>query len=104
MLASLSKDLVTGAEWVYEEKYDGIRAVAYRDGDRVRLLSRTGQDLTADFSAIVDAIRNLLHPDRVLDGELVAFATSGVSRFQLIQRRGIDRGTRPLYVAFDCLR
>ncbi len=104
MLASLSKDLVTGAEWVYEEKYDGIRAVAYRDGDRVRLLSRTGQDLTVGFSAIVDAIRNLPDPDLVLDGELVVFDKSGVSRFQLLQRRGIDRGTRTLYVVFDCLR
>ena len=104
MLASLSKDLVTGAEWVYEEKYDGIRAVAYRDGDRVRLLSRTGQDLTAGFSAIVDAIRNLPDPDLVLDGELVVFDKSGVSRFQLLQRRGDDdAATAPVFVVFDCL-
>src|SRR5258705_196738 len=104
MLASLSKETVSGPEWVYEEKYDGIRAVAYRDGDRVRLLSRTGQDLTAGFPAIVGAIRNLPDPDFVLDGELVVFDESGVSRFQLLQRRGIDRGTRTLYVVFDCLR
>jgi len=104
MLASLSKEMVSGPEWVYEEKYDGIRAVAYRDGDRVRLLSRTGQDLTAGFQAIVDALRKLPDPDFVLDGELVVFDKSGVSRFQLLQRRGIDRNTRTFYAVFDCLR
>jgi bifunctional non-homologous end joining protein LigD len=104
MLASLSKEMVNGPEWVYEEKYDGIRALAYRDGDRVRLLSRTGQDLTAGFPTIVDALRELPDPDVVLDGELVVFDPSGVSRFQLLQRRGIDRGTRTVFSVFDCLR
>jgi len=104
MLATLSKEIVTGPEWVYEEKYDGIRAVAYRDGDRVRLLSRTGQDLTAGFPAIVDALRTLPDPDFVLDGELVVFDEKGVSRFQLLQRRAIDRRTRTMYAVFDCLR
>lgn len=104
MLASLSKDLVTGPEWVYEEKYDGFRAVAYRSGDRVRLLSRTGQDLTAGSTPIVDALRTLPDDDFVLDGELVVFDKEGVSRFQLLQRRGVDAQLRVAYVAFDCLR
>ncbi len=104
MLASLSKEMVTGAEWVYEEKYDGIRAVAYRDDDRLRLLSRTGQDLTAGFPGVVDALRKLPDPDFVLDGELVVFDENGVSRFQLLQRRGVDPRTRTVYAVFDCLR
>jgi len=104
MLASLSKEMVSGPEWVYEEKYDGIRAVAYRDGDRARLLSRTGQDLTAGFPSIVEALRELPDPDFALDGELVVFDANGVSRFQLLQRRGVDPRTRTVYVVFDCLR
>ena len=104
MLASLSKEMVSGPQWVYEEKYDGIRAVAYRDGDRVRILSRTGQDLTAGFPGVVDALRGLPDRDSVLDGELVVFDANGVSRFQLLQRRGIDPRTRTVYVVFDCLR
>jgi len=96
--------MVSGPQWVYEEKYDGIRAVAYRDGDRVRLLSRTGQDLTAGFPGVVDALRGLPDRDSVLDGELVVFDANGVSRFQLLQRRGIDPRTRTVYVVFDCLR
>ena len=104
MLATLSKDVVTGPEWVYEEKYDGIRAVAYRDDDRLRILSRTGQDLTAGFTGVAEALRELPDRDFVLDGELVVFDEGGVSRFQLLQRRGIDPRTRPVYAVFDCLR
>jgi bifunctional non-homologous end joining protein LigD len=103
MLASLSKEMVSGPEWVYEEKYDGIRALAYRDGDRVRVLSRTGQDLTAGVPQIVEALRTLPDGDFVLDGELVVFDETGVSRFQLLQRRK-DPRTRVMYVVFDCLR
>ena len=104
MLATLSKDMVSGPVWVYEEKYDGIRAVAYREGDRVRLLSRTGQDLTAGFPKVVEELSALSDRDFVLDGELVVFDAKGVSRFQLLQRRGIDPRTRTMYAVFDCLR
>ena len=103
MLASLSKDPVSGSEWVFEEKYDGIRAVAYRNGERVRVLSRTGQDLTAGAPQIVEALRALPDDDFVLDGELVVFDEEGVSRFQLLQRRK-DPRMRVMYVVFDCLR
>ena len=104
MLATLSKDAALGAEWIFEEKYDGIRAVAEKKKDRVTLWSRTGQDLTAGFSAVVDAIRALPDNDLVLDGELVVFDKGGVSRFQLLQRRGVDPHVRPVYVVFDVLR
>ena len=104
MLATLSKDVVTGSEWVFEEKYDGIRAIAERRSERVRLWSRTGQDLTAGFAAVADAIRALPDDDLTLDGELVIFDRAGVSRFQLLQRRGVDPRLRSVYVVFDCLR
>src|SRR5581483_689545 len=84
--------------------YDGIRAIAERSRSRVRLRSRTGQDLTGGFGEVVDAIRALPDDDLVLDGELVAFDRSGVSRFQLLQRRGVDPRTRTVYVVFDVLR
>src|SRR6266850_2296847 len=104
MLATLSKSVVSGPLWVFEEKYDGIRAVAEKKGARVRLWSRTGQDLTGGFAEIVDAVRALPDDDLVLDGELVVFDRAGVSRFQLLQRRGVDPRTRPVYVVFDVLR
>jgi bifunctional non-homologous end joining protein LigD len=104
MLATLSKEPVVGPDWVFEEKYDGIRAVAEKKKDRVKLSSRTGQDLTAGFAEVVEAIRALPDDGLVLDGELVMFDSQGVSRFQLLQRRGIGQRTRPVYVVFDVLR
>lgn len=104
MLATLSRETLDGPEWVFEEKYDGIRAIAERRGVRVRLVSRGGQDLTAGFADVADAIRALDDDDVVLDGELVVFDRAGTSRFQLLQRRGVDARTRPVYVVFDCLR
>src|SRR5512143_2469787 len=104
MLAALSKEVVTGDDWIFEEKYDGIRAIAERHGDRVRLFSRTGQDLTAGFGAVADAIRALPDDELTLDGELCVFDRGGVSRFQLLQRRGVDPRTHTVYVVFDCLR
>src|SRR5439155_19425321 len=79
-------------------------AIAERKGDRVTLSSRTGQDLTEGFVEVVDAIRALPERDLVLDGELVVFDAAGVSRFQLLQRRGVDPRTRPVYVVFDVVR
>ena len=104
MLATLSKEPVVGPDWVFEEKYDGIRAIAEKKKDRVALSSRTGQDLTRGFAEIVDALRGLPDMDLVLDGELVVFDATGVSRFQLLQRRGVDTRVRPVYVVFDVLR
>lgn len=104
MLATLSKDTAFDGDWVFEEKYDGVRAIAEKKKDRVKLWSRTGQDLTAGFSEVVDAVRALDDDDLVLDGELVIFDRAGVSRFQLLQRRGIDPRVRPVYVVFDVLR
>ena len=48
--------------WVYEEKLDGWRMVAYKDGPRVRLVSRSGVDHTARFPGIAAAVAGLLAP------------------------------------------
>ena len=55
--------------WVYEEKADGWRIVAYKDGEQVRLLSRNGRDHTRRFRDIAGAISKLLARSLVLDGE-----------------------------------
>jgi bifunctional non-homologous end joining protein LigD len=99
MLASLSTEIPSGPEWVFEEKYDGIRALAYRTKKTVRLWSRNGLDLTAGFPDIAAAVVALPGGDLVLDGELVVFDPKGVSRFQFLQRRGA--GGRTAYAVFD---
>ncbi|MDQ6858130.1 MAG: non-homologous end-joining DNA ligase [Chloroflexota bacterium] len=101
MLATLTAEVPTGAGWVFEEKYDGIRALAYRTNNRVRLWSRNELELTAGFPQVAEAVAALPGGNLVLDGELVMFDAKGVSRFQLLQRRGA--GGRSSYAVFDLL-
>ncbi|MBX7452825.1 ATP-dependent DNA ligase [Mycolicibacterium sp. 3033] len=57
--------------WSYEPKWDGFRALVFRDGDDVLLLSRSGKDLGRYFPEVIDAVRDELALRCVLDGEIV---------------------------------
>jgi bifunctional non-homologous end joining protein LigD len=103
MLATLSPDIVVGPEWVFEEKYDGIRALSGRERGRVRIWSRTLQDLTAGFPHVAAAVAALPGGDLLVDGELVSLDAKGVSRFQLLQRRGLSGASPTRYAVFDLL-
>src|SRR5438093_10899514 len=103
MLATLSPSVVEGPEWVFEEKYDGIRALAGRERGRVKMWSRMLQDLTAGFPHVALAVAALPGGDLLLDGELVALDAKGVSRFQLLQRRGAAGASPTRYAVFDLL-
>ena len=96
MMATLSRGMVVGSEWVFEEKYDGIRLLAFRDGERVRLFSRNLIDRTSSWPHLALAIGALPGGDLVLDGEVFAFDKMRVSRFQLLQQRA-----HPTFAAFD---
>lgn len=89
MLASPGA-LPTGSDdagWAYEFKWDGVRAVAYVDGGRVRLLSRNDRDITATYPEVA-ALGPALHGVRaVLDGEIVALDDRGRPSFAALQRR-----------------
>ncbi len=104
MLATLFPEPFDRPGWVYEEKYDGIRAMAYRSKGRVRLVSRNLKDLTGEFPEVARAVERLPGGDLVLDGEIVAFDARGVSRFQLLQRRAGGEPVRLAFAVFDCLR
>ena len=99
MLATLIAEPFHKPGWVYEEKYDGYRLIAYKDGDWVMLLSRNDKDRTGTFAEIAAAIRKLSARSLVLDGEAVVFDRKGISRFQLLQQGG--RNLR--FAVFDCL-
>ena len=99
MLATLVAEPFDRPGWVYEEKYDGDRMLAYKEGARVVLLSRNGKDNTGRFPEVAAAIARLHPATLVLDGEVVVFDRKQVSHFQLLQQR---RG-EPLYAVFDCL-
>ncbi len=64
-------DLPLGEEWQYEPKWDGFRCIAFRDGNRVDLMSKAGKPLGRYFPDLVDALRGLDAPRFVLDGEIV---------------------------------
>ena len=98
MLATLVPEPFHQPGWVYEEKYDGYRILAYKEGGKVTLLSRNDIDRTASYAAFAEAIRK--HPARtlLLDGEAVAFDSNGISRFQLLQQ-----GKPASYAVFDLL-
>jgi bifunctional non-homologous end joining protein LigD len=99
MLATLVPKPVQKEGWVYEEKYDGYRILAYKEGSRVMLLSRNAKERTATFPTVAQAVAALPARSLLLDGEVVAFDRKRVSRFQLLQ----DLQTEPAYAVFDCL-
>jgi bifunctional non-homologous end joining protein LigD len=68
MAATLTQERFAGPEWIFERKFDGIRLIAFKNGEDVRLLSRNR--LPQHSPAIADAIANLPVHDAVLDGEI----------------------------------
>jgi len=103
MLATLSPSIVEGPEWVFEEKYDGIRAITGRENGQIKIWSRMLQDLTGGFPHVVAALEALAKGNLMIDGELVALDAKGVSRFQLLQRRGAAGASPTRYAIFDLL-
>src|SRR5580765_6746745 len=74
MLAKLVKALPEGPKWEYEIKLDGYRLEAVKDGDKVRLYSRRGNDFTKKFARIAADVSKIKATSFVLDGEAVAQA------------------------------
>ena len=90
--------------WIYERKLDGVRCVAHRDGGgAVRLYSRTDRLMSADYPGLVEALESEASRDFVVDGEVVAFGSHGVTSFSRLQRRSRER-VAIFYYLFDVLR
>ncbi|HWF87663.1 MAG TPA: RNA ligase family protein [Pyrinomonadaceae bacterium] len=68
MAATLTQERFSGPDWIFERKYDGIRLLAYKKGEDVRLFSRN--HLPQDLPAIQHAIERLPHDELILDGEI----------------------------------
>ncbi|MGA7919094.1 MAG: non-homologous end-joining DNA ligase [Candidatus Acidiferrales bacterium] len=99
MLATLVRDPFDKKGWVYEEKYDGYRLLAYKEGDKVSLMSRNDIDRAARYSQIADAVQALKPTTLLLDGEAIVIDRKGISRFQLLQQES----DKAIYAVFDCL-
>jgi bifunctional non-homologous end joining protein LigD len=86
MKAVLTDERFSDPAWIFERKLDGVRCLAARDGNEVRLLSRTGREMSGSYPELADAIGRDAADDFVVDGELVAFER-GITSFSRLQRR-----------------
>ena len=111
MEAQLVAQIPQGAGWQYEPKWDGFRCLAFRDGDKVELQSKSGQPLARYFPEVVEAVRALKPARFVLDGEIAVPVEGALSFDDLLQRihpaasriKKLAAETPALYIVFDLL-
>jgi bifunctional non-homologous end joining protein LigD len=110
-LAKLEEKPFSDPDWLFEIKWDGVRTIAFLKDGRVRLMSRSGRDVTAEYPEFQDLPKHLRAGTAILDGEIVTLDENGRSNFQKLQNRiGVSnpsaklRETIPLtYYLFDLL-
>jgi ATP-dependent DNA ligase len=110
MLAKLARELPDGG-WVYEPKWDGFRALAFRDGEDVDLRSRHDRRFARYFPEVVAALRAVPPTRFVLDGELLVVRDGALDFAALLARLHparsradlLARDTPAVLVAFDLL-
>jgi bifunctional non-homologous end joining protein LigD len=100
-LPSLADRPPSGSEWLHEIKHDGFRLLACRDAADIRLLTRNGNDFTARYPLIVEAVEALRVRSCVIDGEAVACDGDGLSIFEKLRWRHHDE--RVFMWSFDLL-
>jgi bifunctional non-homologous end joining protein LigD len=93
--------LPSGSQWLQEIKHDGFRVIARKDGPRVRLYSRPGNDLSRRFPLIVEALARLRSRSCIVDGEAVVCDDNGVASFDLIRHHRAN--DRIFLYAFDLI-
>lgn len=113
MMAALTNEPPRGPDWLFEVKWDGVRAVAFVDREEVHLQSRTGQRCERQYPELAVIPHQIAAARAVLDGEIAVLDSKGVSRFHLIQPRianadpnavaHLARSTPVVYFVFDLL-
>jgi bifunctional non-homologous end joining protein LigD len=101
MLATLTDGPFDDPGWVFEDKYDGFRMVSKIEGGSVTLYSRNGKIISHSYIEVARALEGV-KGDAVIDGELVALDTHGVSHFQLLQN-ALRNEAKLQYCAFDLM-
>lgn len=110
MLAKSVKEVPEG-EYLYEPKWDGFRAIVFRDGDDVEIGSRNERPMTRYFPELVESVREQLPERCVVDGEIVIVTDDRLDFEALLQRihpaesrvRLLAGQTPASFVAFDLL-
>src|ERR1700719_440025 len=105
MKARLVDNPPTHGDWLYELKFDGIRAIAVKNKSKISLISRNGNKLDARFPEIAEAVKNLPVRDCVIDGEVVALDEEGRSSFQRSDAIEMEGRKAPLrFYVFNLLQ
>ncbi len=111
MLAKRVEELPAGDEWVFEPKWDGFRALVFRDGDEILIQSRDEKPLNRYFPELLGPLQSALPARCVLDGEIVIVRDNGLD-FEALQLRLhpaakrvnlLSRQTPSSFVFFDLL-
>jgi bifunctional non-homologous end joining protein LigD len=113
MKATLAERPPHGDDWLFEIKWDGVRAIAYLDNEEVRLVSRNGLRCERQYPELAAIPHQAAARQAVLDGEIAVLDAKGASRFHLIQPRiantdpnsvaHLARSTPVVYFVFDVL-
>jgi bifunctional non-homologous end joining protein LigD len=115
MLASPVDKAFNDNEWVFEIKWDGVRAILFKENDKIKLQSRSGNDITEKYPEIVTSVRECLKrcKSTIIDGEMVVLDENGIPSFQAHQRRmnvqstkdilALSRENPSTFYAFDVL-
>jgi bifunctional non-homologous end joining protein LigD len=101
MKAVLTDDRFSDPDWIFERKLDGVRCLAIRSGEVVRMLSRNDLSQNARYPEIADALASEPCAEFAVDGEIVAFQGSQTSFALLAQRH--QRPVRVFFYVFDVL-
>src|SRR6202790_3113552 len=86
MLAKRVDELPAAGSWIFEPKWDGFRALIFRDRDEIEIQSRDEKSLNRYFPELLDPVRAQLPPRCVLDGEIVIATNRGLD-FEALQLR-----------------
>jgi bifunctional non-homologous end joining protein LigD len=110
-LAELGDKPFSSPNWVYEIKWDGVRAIAQIENGKTTLWARSGRDVTAEYPEFKDMAARFRVRDAIIDGEIVTLDAEGRSNFHTLQHRlGVQNPSRQLmqsvpldYFAFDVM-
>jgi bifunctional non-homologous end joining protein LigD len=113
MLATLVDEPFSDPKWLFETKWDGVRAVCFIKKGKARFVSRNQLEMTRQYPELAGIAASVDATNVILDGEIVALDEHGVSRFQLLQPRlgrknageigRLVSTTRLAYYVFDVL-
>jgi len=113
MTATLTEKPPRGSEWLFEVKWDGVRAIACIENEEIRLTSRSGVRCERQYPELAVIPHQVAAARAVLDGEIAVLDAKGVSQFHLIQSRisntdpntvaHLARSHPAIYFVFDLL-